>query len=219
MNHTDPVWFSFWKRMSQIECADCYYIQDVLRKGVVNVSKEENRRKIERLYELYEQPMYRIAYAILHHVQQAEDAVSDAFVKIIRNLSQIDAADSAETKRFIVQIIRNTAINQYRKNAADAQRFTELDDTAAQIPDENNEVQQRMIHMEQKEAVQEILDGLSTSEREILWLRCEEELSFKEIASRLSLSEAAVRKRFERAKKAAQKQKGESYYGKELFTV
>ncbi|MBQ8687836.1 MAG: sigma-70 family RNA polymerase sigma factor [Ruminococcus sp.] len=183
------------------------------------MSKEENRRKIERLYELYEQPMYRIAYAILHHVQQAEDAVSDAFVKIIRNLSQIDAADSAETKRFIVQIIRNTAINQYRKNAADAQRFTELDDTAAQIPDENNEVQQRMIHMEQKEAVQEILDGLSTSEREILWLRCEEELSFKEIASRLSLSEAAVRKRFERAKKAAQKQKGESYYGKELFTV
>ena len=198
---------------------DCYYIQDVLRKGVVNMSKEENRRKIEHLYELYEQPMYRIAYAILHHVQQAEDATHDAFVKIIGSLSQIDEVSSPETKHFIVQIIRNTAINQYRRNAADAQHFTELDDTAAQIPDENNEVQQRLRHMEQAEEVQEILDGLSTSEREILQLRCEEELSFKEIANRLSLSEDAVRKRFERAKKAARKQKGESYYGKELFTV
>ncbi len=182
------------------------------------MSKEEKRRKIECLYELYEQPMYRIAYAILHHVQQAEDAVHDAFVKIMRNLQHIDDVSSLETKRYIVQIIRNTAINQYRKNAIDAQRFTELDDTAAQIPDENNEVQQRLIHMEQSEAAEDILSGLSTSEREILQLRCEEELSFKEIAARLSLSEAAVRKRFERAKKAAQRQKGESYYGKELFT-
>ncbi|MBQ8514050.1 MAG: sigma-70 family RNA polymerase sigma factor [Ruminococcus sp.] len=182
------------------------------------MSKEEKRRKIERLYELYEQPMYRIAYAILHHVQQSEDAVHDAFVKIMRNLQQIDDISSPETKRYIVQIIRNTAINQYRKNAADARRFTELDDTAAQIPDENNEVQQRLIHMEQSEIAEDILSGLSPSEREILQLRCEEELSFKEIALRLSLSEAAVRKRFERAKKAAQKQKGESHYGKELFT-
>ena len=35
--------------------------------------------KLKELYELYEQPMYRIAYAFLHNKEMAEDAVSDAF--------------------------------------------------------------------------------------------------------------------------------------------
>ncbi len=186
---------------------------------MVSMSKEENQRKIEELYRIYEQPMYRIAFAILHHVQQAEDATHDAFLKIIRNLGKIDDVSSPETKHFIVQIIRNTAINQYRKNAISMQRHMEWDDAAVQIPDENNETMNRMYRMEQREMTEAILDGLSTSEREILILRCEEELSFKEIAARLSLSEAAVRKRFERARKAAQKQKGGSCYGEEFFTV
>ena len=39
--------------------------------------KEKEQEKLKLLYDIYEQPMYRIAYAILHHTEQAEDAVSD----------------------------------------------------------------------------------------------------------------------------------------------
>ena len=35
--------------------------------------RPEERQKVQRLYELYEQPMYRIAYAFLHDSSQAED--------------------------------------------------------------------------------------------------------------------------------------------------
>ena len=37
------------------------------------------KEKLQTLYQIYEKPMYHIAYAILHHPQQAEDAVSEAF--------------------------------------------------------------------------------------------------------------------------------------------
>lgn len=177
------------------------------------MNSESSQFKIQRLYELYEQPMYRIAYAVLHNVQQAEDAVHDAFVAVMKSKAEIGEPESAETKHFMVRTIRNTAINRYRKNARDSEYFTELDDTAAQIPDSKNEVEDCIRHMEQSETVEEILSELSTSEREILLLRCQEELSFKEIANRLSLSEQAVRKRYERARKAAQKQKGACVYG------
>ena len=50
-------------------------------------------------------------------------------------------------------------------------------------------------------------------------MRCEEELSFREIAERLSIQEAAARKRFERAKKALQKKKGDICYETRLFSV
>lgn len=205
--------------MSQMKGTDCYYIQDVLRKGVVQTNTENNNRKVEELYEFYEQPMYRIAYAILHHVQQAEDAVHDAFVAIMRSNADIGDPRSPETKQFVIQTVRNTAINRYRKNSRETMIFTELDDTASQIPDKVNSVEERMKQMEQREIAEELMKGLSESERQVLSLRCEEELSFREIAEILGISESAVRKRFERARKAAQKQEGVLRYGKEIFTV
>lgn len=205
--------------MSQSRFDICYYIQDVLRKEVTWTMTDEESCKIEELYELYEQPMYRIAYAILHNVQQAEDAVHDAFVAIMRSKANIGDIKGAETKNFIVQTIRNTAINRYRKNMKDSQHFTELDYIAAQIPDECSDVDECIKHMENTEAVKYLLSGLNESDREILLLRCCDELSFREIAQRLNLSEPAARKRYERAKKVARQQKGVIPYGKELFTI
>ncbi len=100
--------------MSQIGFFHCYYKQDVLGKGVIHLNAEQ-RELIEQLYILYEQPMYRIAYAILHNVEQAEDAVHDAFVAVIKSEADFDRADSEETKHYMIRTIRNTAINRYRK--------------------------------------------------------------------------------------------------------
>lgn len=173
------------------------------------VKSSQQKEKLHQLYALYEQPLYRIAYAILHQTEQAEDAVSDAFLKIIPHLDQIESPDSPKTKAFLIQVIRNTAINQYRKNAKDAERLTNLDDSTLQVPSPHNEI-------EQQESLAQLLQGLSETDRTILFLRCEQEQSFREIAERLSMKEATVRKRFERARKAIQKQeeRGISYVKK-----
>lgn len=47
------------------------------------------KEKLHTLYKIYEKPMYHIAYAILHHTQQTEDAVSEAFCRVIANLHKI----------------------------------------------------------------------------------------------------------------------------------
>ena len=73
------------------------------------------KEKLHILYQLYERPMYHIAYAILHHTQQTEDAVSEAFCKVIVNLDKIGDPESPQTKQYMIQIIRNTSISQYRK--------------------------------------------------------------------------------------------------------
>ena len=64
------------------------------------VKSSQQKEKLHQLYALYEQPLYRIAYAILHQTEQAEDAVSDAFLKIIPHLDQIESPDSPKTKAF-----------------------------------------------------------------------------------------------------------------------
>ena len=72
--------------------------------------------KLLRLYELYEQPMYRIAFAVLHDSALAEDAVHDAFVRIIGKLKKLGAPDSPKTKAYIVKTVQSTSITIYRRN-------------------------------------------------------------------------------------------------------
>ena len=46
----------------------------------------ENYEILENLFKTYEQPMYRICYSILNNVHQAEDAVGDAFERLVKYL-------------------------------------------------------------------------------------------------------------------------------------
>ena len=70
---------------------------------------------IEACYRLYEQKMYYVAYSILHDEGKAEDAVQDAFLKLMKHEVQFDRADSDDCKRYIITVIRNAAITIYNK--------------------------------------------------------------------------------------------------------
>jgi RNA polymerase sigma-70 factor (ECF subfamily) len=183
---------------------------------VIYLNTEE---KLKKLYETYEQPMYRIAYAILHNTTQAEDAVSDAFLKIIKNINKINETDSISTKNYIIKIIKSTSINIYRENKNASENTTELDDTAFQISDENSSAEKILNDFESKAEINDFLSKLSPKDREIIILRCIQELSFREISLKLSISEPTARKRFERARKSILKMEDIRNYEKRICSV
>ena len=159
-----------------------------------------NSDKLSTLYEIYEQPMYRIAYAVLHDEGLAEDAVSDAFIRIMRKISKFGDCRSDKTKAYIVKVIKSTSINIYRKNK---KRYS------AEIPiDEAVQISDNASYSGNYSDVSELLAELGDTDRQIVTMRCVEEMSWKEVASNLSLTESNVRKRFERTKKRL-KAKGE----------
>ena len=61
------------------------------------------KEKLHTLYKIYEKPMYHIAYAILHHTQQTEDAVSEAFCRVIANLHKIGDPESPQTRQYMMR--------------------------------------------------------------------------------------------------------------------
>ena len=71
--------------------------------------------KIARMYELYEQTMYRMAYGILGDEYTAEDAVHDAFLKLIANRNKLADANSPKTRAYALAAARSAAIDIYRK--------------------------------------------------------------------------------------------------------
>lgn len=162
-----------------------------------------NSQKLERLFDLYETKMFKIAFYILKDEGQAEDAVQDAFIKVMSHLHRIHEPESIETKYFMIRLIRTSAIDIYRKNKKDRENL--LWDSEDVFKNQISYEEIGIVESEDREYIKQILSNLKPQYREILVLKCYFGLSHQECANHLNVSVATITKRFERAKKAALK--------------
>ena len=77
---------------------------------------EEDQEKAERLVMKYQNLLFAVAYRILNHVQNAEDATYSAWEKILQHLDQIDEEDESRTRGFLVTVVERTALNEYKRH-------------------------------------------------------------------------------------------------------
>ncbi len=169
-----------------------------------NASLFPENEFVQGLYEQYEQMLYRIAFNILKNSADAEDAVQECFVRVIKNLDKIYAVPRNELRFYLVIIVRNVCLTMLKKK----NRHVELDideqyDIAAeQSPEED------FLAKCGAEEIRSAVMSLSAEDCELLWLLLFKELSVKEITELLcgrrsaySLKPATVRSRIYRAKK------------------
>ena len=160
-----------------------------------------NREIIERIYELYEQKMFYIAFSILKDKSAAEDAVQDSFVKLIKNISRIKNPTSDKTKAYIIKTIKNTTIDIYRKRKREHVFYDDssLDDVAYHDDNDSSDIDIKDL------TIREELTKLPQKYKEIIILHIEKEMSIQEIARNQGISYDAARKRYERGIKALRK--------------
>lgn len=157
------------------------------------MEKHEFKILLETMYELYEQGMYRVAYGVLHNREQAEGAVQDSFEKLLKYLPKIDTPDSPKTQQLVLKTVRNTAIDQYRRNNKQNEWLSQQE--------QGEETNSFVKSVEDREFIQQLLNAVPTEYREIIKLRCYYGFSAKETGDILGLSEGSVNKRLERARK------------------
>ncbi|MDR3344314.1 MAG: sigma-70 family RNA polymerase sigma factor [Oscillospiraceae bacterium] len=161
---------------------------------LATLESSEERRKFEQLYYQYRSLMAYIAMGILHDSQLAEDAVQDAFLRILKNFCKVGEIDCHQTRNLLVIIVKNVSIdiyNQRRKVSevyADDYTFDRITAVSESIEPESD--------------LSLALDAISPQNRDILYLCYAEKCSVKELAALLGISESAVKKRLERARKA-----------------
>jgi len=183
----------------------------------VKASSDENfqNNMLEQLYDAYEYKMYGIAYSILNNEGQAEDAVQDAFLKLIPHLGDINSVASVETKRLITYTIKNISIDIYRRNKKESELFTKGVDEP--VIGENHQGTAYVKTIEDREIVVQLLSSLPSKYREIIRYRCYYELSYKEISLLLDISEKAAAKRYERGRKLLKELMEKQMIGDELY--
>jgi RNA polymerase sigma-70 factor (ECF subfamily) len=160
---------------------------------------ETNKIKFEQLYLQYRHTMYWIAKEILKDHETAEDAVHEAFLRILDHIQNFSLKKCNKTRSYFVIIVRNIALDMVRKRK-------QLDET--DIDEEFNipagDFSDPEVFVQKKESVEQIMKALrkmKQSYTDILTLHFVHECSNKEIARILNLSPENVRTRLHRGRK------------------
>lgn len=158
------------------------------------VSTPEDREKVEKIYYEYRKFMKYVALGILASEDMAEDAVAEALLRVVENIDKVKTAVCDDTKAFVYIIVRNCALNIYNKNKNSACEYVDGFDNYSVY---NTDMFDKVYLSELLRAVK----NLPAIYRDALQLRVYYDMSFKEIASVMNVSEDAARKRVERARK------------------
>lgn len=153
---------------------------------------EEAKQDFTLLYGTYRKLMHWVANNILHDESLAEDAVHEAFLRIIKNFHKMNEILCAETRGFVVVVVRNVALNMWEKKRPEKE-FYEITEDISFGSDETADKICR------KEIIDEIL-SLPDTMKEILFLYGYLGYNIKEIAGLLNITEQAAYKRLQRAR-------------------
>lgn len=108
----------------------------------------------------------------------AEDIVSDVFVKVYEHLDRFDDT-RASLSTWIYTVTRNTVIDYYRKK----QYYCELDESLAADTDEDGLLKEELLG-----ELADALEALDTRSRDIIILHYFSRLTLRTIAERLEIS-------------------------------
>lgn len=171
------------------------------------IDTPEQRNRFEEIYYKYRYLMRYVAVDILHDEQLAEDAVHDAFIKILQNISRFEDAQSTRTKNFAVIIVRNISLNILKKRRREvlSEDDTEMERQAKSGSayygiNSGNSAQDEFFSCYGIARIADAIGELSPPLRDALYLLSFEEMSPAEISSILDVSIDTVYKRIQRGR-------------------
>ena len=140
---------------------------------------------------------HNLAKWLLRNEQDAQDVVQEAFLRAFKSFGGFHGSNG---RAWLLTIVRNTSYTLLKKNRV-ADLTTPFDEEIY-APDGEESVSAATIleRSEDAELIREAMDELPAEFREILTLRHQEDLSYKEIADIAQIAPGTVMSRLARAR-------------------
>lgn len=164
-----------------------------------------NRFAFDELVNLYQPRMLRTSLRMLRNMDDAEDAVQQAFVSAWQNLDRFRGDASFST--WITRITLNEALTALRRRK---RQFVELTEASADQVESVNPLhvsgsedpEQSVLRREREQLLHGSLQSVKPGYRQAMKLRLLEDLSLEEIAQRLRLPVNTVKIHLYRGRQA-----------------
>ena len=139
---------------------------------------------------------HNLAKWLLRNEQDAQDVVQEAFLRAFKSFGGFHGSNG---RAWLLTIVRNTSYTLLKKNHA-VDLTTTFDEEIHGSGQEPVSPATILEHSEDAELIREAMDELPAEFREILTLRHQEDLSYKEIADIAQIPPGTVMSRLARAR-------------------
>jgi len=165
------------------------------------VTKEARTQAAEEtlaaLVSQYAGTLYRVAFSVLRNASDAEDAVQEAFLRVLRHRDTL--GEVRDQRVWLIRIVWNIVLDRKRR-AKTRPETDDVEELARVLPCGGLSAEEIASAAQHHAHVLACVDRLPHKERQVLMLSAFEELTSVEIAGVLGITESSVRSRLFRAR-------------------
>ena len=175
---------------------------------IMSIENNSDREFIEWIYIEYYPLMKKKAYEIVMDNSVIDDIINEAIIKLIKHIDTLKKLESHRLTSYIVYTIRSVAINFIAKRDQHNNNiFYGLEDDLSVTLEDTDGIcpKEAIVIKENIDELGNAISKLAEIDQEILFYKYNLEMSNKDIAHTLNISEDAVRQRLSRAKRRALK--------------
>ncbi len=165
---------------------------------LLRIYRNKDQIAFGELYNLYESRIGRYLAFKLPRINDAEDALSEVFV---RAWEYMQTTPVENVSPFLYRIARTVCANFYRTKSRRPQEV-EMEAGEAVVGQSSNGIQEEVSTVMSIEAISQLLPKLKDEYRDVVVMRFLDEMSMREIGDALEKNEGAVRTQLHRALKA-----------------
>jgi RNA polymerase sigma-70 factor (ECF subfamily) len=160
-------------------------------------SDAEASAAIAALVDEYAGTLYRVAYSVLRNAADAEDAVQETYLRVLRHRHSL--GEIRDPRVWLVRIVWNVVLDRKRR-AKTRPETDDIADMARLLPASGLTAEERVASAQHHEHVLRAVAQLPEKEQRVLVLSAFEELTSVEIAQVLGTTESTIRSRLFRAR-------------------
>jgi RNA polymerase sigma-70 factor (ECF subfamily) len=164
----------------------------------VQQAREGDQVAFTELVEAYQAPVYNLAYRMLGNSVEAEDAAQETFIRAYRRLDTYDP--SRKFSSWLLAIASHHCVDVLRRRRVNYMSLDELPPMIELSMPRATQPEQVVISRQQAGAVQRLLDTLAAPYRIPVILRYWYDMSYREIAETMGVTESTIKTRLHRAR-------------------
>lgn len=166
-------------------------LQDMTDEELALSYADGNNRAFDLLLLRNQSKLFSYILFVVHDRETAEDIFQETFVKVITHLQEGRYTVSGKFGAWIMRIAHNAIMDWYRDQASMRIVDTSADNDLSNIPGADifeGNIENRFVNSQIMTDVRRLLDALPPMQREVVYMRFYQQLSFKEIADSTDVS-------------------------------
>ena len=171
-------------------------------------AEKSDNEFMKTVYIAHHVTMFRMARALTDSNQDAEDAVSDACMALIKRIPLLRQLSDDQLEAYLISAVKSAVYMQHRKRKS-RKEVTDGEDILPQLADPDPAPDSRIIEQCTIEMLMNAIDKLSEEDQTAIRMKYFERCSNREIAEVLGVQEGTVRFRVARARKRIYELAGE----------